>query len=62
MQHLIPYKDTLAGKGSQLAAAIAESPEAAKKVYDATTARFDAMYAGAKGDRIWFITLSKRGA
>lgn len=48
------YKDTLAGKGSQLAGAIAESPAAAKKVYDATTERFDALYPDAKDDRIWF--------
>lgn len=54
LKHLIPYKDTLAGKGSQLAAAIEESPAAAKKVYENTTARFDAMYAGAAADRAWF--------
>jgi hypothetical protein len=50
----IRYKDTLAGKGSALAEAMSVSPEAAKKVYDATTERFDALYPGAKDDRIAF--------
>lgn len=54
MKNAIPYKDTLAGKGSQLAEAIAAGPSAAKAVYDATTTRFDALYPGAKDDRIWF--------
>ena len=56
----VKYKDTTAGKGSALAAAIEESPESAKKVYEETTARFDALYAGAKEDRIWFIQRSKQ--
>lgn len=59
MKNATPYKDTLAGKGSALAVAIAESPAAAKKVYEDTTSRFDAMYPGAKDDRIWFTQLSK---
>lgn len=60
MIYPIPYKDTLAAKGSQLAAAIAESPAAAKKIHDETAARFDAMYPGAKDDRVWFSTWRKR--
>lgn len=54
MKHITPYKDTLAAKGSQLAAAIEESPAAAKKVYENTTARFDALYPAAAADRAWF--------
>jgi len=54
MKNATPYKDTLAGKGSALAEAMSVSPEAAKTVYDATTERFDAMYPGAKDDRIAF--------
>ncbi|MDR9847089.1 hypothetical protein [Herbaspirillum huttiense] len=56
------YKDTIAGKGSALAAAIEESPTAAKKVYEETTARFDALYPGAKEDRLWFNQMQKGGA
>lgn len=54
MTHAIPYKKTMACKGSQLEAAMAISPAAAKKVYDETTERFDALYPNAKADRIWF--------
>lgn len=54
MKNGFVYKQTVAAKGSQLAQAIAESPEAAKRVYEDTTARFDALYPGAKQDRIWF--------
>ena len=50
----VVYKKTVAGKSSQLAQAIEESPAAAKKVYDETTARFDALYPGAQQDRIAF--------
>ena len=46
------YKRTLVGKGSQLAEALQVSPAAAKKVYEDTTARFDALYPA--GDRQWF--------
>lgn len=54
MKNGIVYKQTVAAKGSQLAQAVAESPAAAKKVYEATTARFDALYPRAQQDRIWF--------
>ena len=54
LKHHTPYKDTQAAKGSQLAAAIEESPGAVKKVYENTTARFDALYDGAAADRAWF--------
>jgi hypothetical protein len=59
MKNTIPYKKTLAAKGSQLADAIALSPEAAKKVHDDTQARFDALYPGALEDRIWFEKWSR---
>jgi hypothetical protein len=54
MKNTTVYKNTVAARGSQLAQAIDDSPAAAKKVYDETTARFDALYPGAKEDRIWF--------
>lgn len=54
MKAQIVYKNTVVGRGSQLAQALEESPAAAKKVYDATTERFDALYPGAKEDRIYF--------
>lgn len=54
LKHFTPYKDTVAAKGSQLAAAIEESLGAAKKVYENTTARFDALYPAAAADRAWF--------
>lgn len=38
------YKDTYVGKGSQLAAALEEKGNAAKKVYDETTARYQQQY------------------
>lgn len=38
------YKDTYVGKGSQLDLALAESPKAAKKVYDETTQRYEQQY------------------
>lgn len=53
------YKDTIVGKGPALAAAIEESPAAAKKVYEETTERFDAMYPEAKRDRLWFNQMQK---
>jgi hypothetical protein len=58
-KNAIPYKDTFAAAGSPLAIAIAESPAAAKKVYDDTTARFDALYPGAAADRFALIELGK---
>jgi hypothetical protein len=51
---MITYKDVWVGKGSALAKALEESPAAAKKVYDETTTRFDALYPGAAADRAWF--------
>lgn len=48
----IPYKDTTAAKSSALAAAIALSQAAAKKVYEETTQRFNALHSEA--DRAWF--------
>jgi hypothetical protein len=59
MKKLIKYKNTYCQPGSPLALAIAESPEAAKKMYDETTERFDAMYSGAKEDRIALERLQK---
>lgn len=59
MKNLIKYKNTFTPKNSPLAQAIAESPAAAKKLYDETTARFDAMYPNAKSDRIAFENWSK---
>jgi hypothetical protein len=59
MKNTTVYKQTVAARGSQLAQAIDDSPAAAKKVYDETTARFDALYPGAKEDRIWFEQWSR---
>lgn len=57
MKNATKYKDTWAGKGSPLALAIEESPQAAKKVYDDTTERFDALYS--KEHRIAFTQMAK---
>jgi hypothetical protein len=40
----IPYKDTFAAKGSELYRALTEgTPQQAKQVYDATTARMKSL-------------------
>ncbi|GAC1605797.1 MAG: hypothetical protein NVS3B3_04360 [Aquirhabdus sp.] len=62
MKNAIKYKDTWAAKGSPLAVAIEESPATAKKIYDETTDRFDAMYPGAKDDRIALTKMMKEFA
>lgn len=51
------YKGTYVGKGSALAEAIEKGDAEAKKVYDETTQRFDAMYS--QEDRTWFYTKHK---
>jgi hypothetical protein len=51
------YKDTLVGKGSQLAAALEKSEAEAAKVYKDTTERFFALHG--KGDAGWFINKHK---
>ncbi|MFK3741060.1 hypothetical protein [Massilia sp. TN1-12] len=49
------YRDTFAGKGSALHEALVNNDgRAATRIYNDTTARFDALYPGAKDDRRWF--------
>lgn len=50
---LTTYRGVVVGKGSQLAQALADNDKrAAARIFDETTARFDAIYP--KGDRQWF--------
>jgi len=49
------FRDTFAGKGSALHDALINNDgRAATRIYNETTARFDALYPGAKDDRRWF--------
>lgn len=54
------YKGVLVAKGSELSEAMDDKdPEKAKKVYEATTERFNKMYS--EEDRRWFWNVHKNG-
>jgi len=51
------YKSTYVGKNSNLALALEKSETEAKKVYNDTTQRFEALYG--KEDASWFYNKAK---